>query len=341
MTQHTRSTATRATLAWLEQLEVAEGRTHNCMALFPVFGDAESSPPLSYRVLGEALAEGWAEVSEQPTPTVPQLVLTNKGEAMLFVMDGEEIVGGKQNRIANASFLVAPGARVTLPVTCVEHGRWHGSSPRFSAGEASYHSLRRTAQESVRASLRTSSRPVADQADVWAELSRRHAAARSDSPTEAMHDLYRTRGASLSDYERAFPHPEGCLGLIVALDGRVTGADLFDQTRTASVLWPKLVRSYAMDVLDGERGPAVDHDQAVALLTAALGARSEVYPSLGLGEDVRLEGEGVAGAALVHQSRPVHVSLFRVDGPTGAGRATTRLVRASTRRRFRAGSSGQ
>ena len=35
--------------------------------------------------------------------------------------------------------------------------------------------------------------------------------------------------------------------MVVALNGRMVGADLFDQPRTAGQLWGKLIRSYAMD----------------------------------------------------------------------------------------------
>ncbi len=315
---------------WLGRLEVGEGKADDRMTLFPVFG-GQAAEGLSYRTLAEAMAEGWAEVSERAAASVPELVLANRGKVMLFVLAGEEIVGGKQNRIVNASFLVDAGARVTLPVTCVERGRWHGTSPHFAPGEASYLSLRRAQQSQVRASLEMCSRPAADQGATWQELDTRHLAAGSRSATGAMHDLYSLREDQLAACERAFPYVERAIGLIVAVNGHVAGADLFDQSRTAAALWHRLLRSYALDALEGEPATPVEHSRAVRLLERARGARAETFPSLALGEDVRLEGEGVAGAALVYQGTPVHVSLFRIHGPARKG-DDPHLARASLRR---------
>jgi len=37
---------------------------------------------------------------------------------------GEELVGGKQDRIVNSSFLIAGKTEVVIPVSCVEQGCW-------------------------------------------------------------------------------------------------------------------------------------------------------------------------------------------------------------------------
>jgi hypothetical protein len=147
-----------------------------------------------------------------------------------------------------------------------------------------------------------------------------------------MRDHYRSREETLAGFERAFPSVEGATGLVVALNGHIAGADLFDQPRTARVFWPKLVRSYALDAMEGSSGAPVSRDRAVRLLERTRGARCEVFPSLALGDDVRLEGEGVVGSALVYQETAVHVSLFRIRGDEASRGGS--IARASTRRWF-------
>ena len=324
----------QAVLDWLAGLEVGEGLAHERMTLFPLrLAAGGGSPSLHYRTLAEAIAEGWVEVKERPSASVPELVLGNRGSEMVLVLDGEEVVGGKQNRIANASFLVGAGAEVLLPVSCVEHGRWHDVSATFAAGEASPFSLKREKQEQVRANLRATGRPQADQGAIWDHVARREAEFGTRSTTGAMHDVFKTQSQSLTDYQRAFPYPEGAVGLIVALGGRMAGGDLFDQPRTAKALWGKLVRSYALDALSGEAGEPVARERAVRFLGRFRGARGEVYPSLALGEDVRLEGDKAVGAALVYRGTPVHVSLFRIHG--NAAREGGRMASASARRAMR------
>jgi hypothetical protein len=334
--QSAQASAVQVLLGRLGQLTVGEGIAHDRMTVFPVrpiaTGDGRGGQvvPLRYHTLEQAIGEGWVTVTERPSATVPELIFQNVGETMVLVLDGEEIIGGLQNRIVNATFLVAPRTTTPLPVTCVEHGRWHEVSPTFASGESSYFSLRREKHAQVHASLRSSGRHTSDQGLVWSSVAARQAITGSDTPTGAMHDIYRSRQDSLEAYERAFPYIAGAIGLIVALNGQVVGADLLDQLRSAEVLWPKLVRSYALDGLVGAGGGPVTRESAVELLERARTAHGEVYPSIALGEDVRLEGEGVVGGALVYEGTPVHVTLFR---PTGEEHASPgRMARASIRR---------
>jgi hypothetical protein len=52
---------------------------------------------------------------------------------MVLILDGEELVGAKQNRIVNTTILVAAGAEIVIPVSCVEQGRWTYKSDAFSS----------------------------------------------------------------------------------------------------------------------------------------------------------------------------------------------------------------
>jgi len=317
---------------YLAVVRVGEGKAFGGMTLFPVFRQGES--PLRYRTLGEALLGGSVEVRERPSASVPELWLVNRSDEMVLVMDGEEIVGGKQNRMVNASFLIAPKSEVALPVTCVEHGRWHDVAPNFMAGEAAPAFLRRAKETQVKENLRAAARPMADQGAVWDAIAEKQRVEGVHSRTGAMNDLYQQKAKSLEEYQRAFPVVDGAVGMAVALNGGMVGADLFDQAATAARLWPKLVRSYAMDVVAGREERPVARERAEKLLKRLVGARVETFPSIALGQDVRLEGDGANGAALVYEGIVVHLGVFRVHRRGAYGDAT-RVVRASTRRRMR------
>ncbi|MHB0868506.1 MAG: ARPP-1 family domain-containing protein [Chloroflexota bacterium] len=316
---------------YLSGLKVGDGVSVDRMTLFPIFGQAES--PIRYRVLSEALADGSVEVRERPSATVPELWLVNRSDAMALVLDGEEVVGGRQNRIVNASFLIGAKSEVAIPVSCVEHGRWHDVAPSFDSGEATYFSLRREKEQQVRENLRATGRAVADQGAVWDAIAAKQRETRTRSATGAMNDVYREKAKELSDYERALPRVEGAVGMAVALNGRMAGADLFDQPATAGKLWQKLVRSYAMDALDGEKAEPVARERAERLLKRLVGARAESFPSIGLGQDLRLEGDRAVGSALVFEGIVVHLGVFRIHGHrTRSG--STDVARASIRRRL-------
>ncbi len=339
VTSGERRTAGQVILDQLASLRVGVGVAHAGMTVFPVFAANATAPALRYQTLEQAIAAGAVEVVEQASATVPELTLRNRGAVMIFVLDGEEVIGGRQNRIVNASFLIAANSTVTLPVTCVEHGRWRDVSPRFASGESMPHAMRLAKHRQVSASLARTSRPVADQGATWDAIAEKQATTGTRSATGALHDIYRAQQETLGAWEQAFPYVAGAVGFVIGLGGQISGADLFDQPATAEALWPKLRRSYALDALEASTVEgAIAQEQAEELLTRAQRARYEVYPSLALGEDARFEGDGVVGGGLVYEETPIHISLFRSDDQTG--QTVTRagmLARASQRRQHYTG----
>ena len=55
--------------------------------------------------------------------SVQQLLFVNEGERPVLLLDGEELVGAKQNRILNLTILAPPKQRIVVPVSRVEAGR--------------------------------------------------------------------------------------------------------------------------------------------------------------------------------------------------------------------------
>src|SRR5262245_60881 len=81
---------------------------------------------LSVETLEEARASGALAITERAAPTVPELVVDNRGKSHILLMAGEILVGGKQNRVLREDILLPPlsGAR-SIGVYCVEAGRWN------------------------------------------------------------------------------------------------------------------------------------------------------------------------------------------------------------------------
>jgi hypothetical protein len=76
------------------------------MAVFPLLSDY--STRLEYMLLDEALGAGLVEVTEvDHQGAVPNLKVHNRSPKMVLILDGEELVGAKQNRIVNTTILVA------------------------------------------------------------------------------------------------------------------------------------------------------------------------------------------------------------------------------------------
>jgi hypothetical protein len=140
---------------YLEGAKLGRKQVYKNMAVFPIL--SEYSPSLEYMLLDEALGAGLVEVTEVDNHgAVPNLKVHNKSERMVLILDGEELVGAKQNRIVNTTILVAGNATVIIPVSCVEQGRWAYKTSRFHSEERIMPSRMRAmkarqVQESVRA----------------------------------------------------------------------------------------------------------------------------------------------------------------------------------------------
>ena len=50
----------------------------------------------------------------------------------VLLVDGEELIGAKQNRVLNLSILIPAKQRCVIPICCVEAGRWRAASREFS-----------------------------------------------------------------------------------------------------------------------------------------------------------------------------------------------------------------
>lgn len=110
-------------------------------------------------------------------------------------------------------------------------------------------------------------------------------------------------------------------GAVFAINGQVVGMELFDSSHTMANAMSKLVESYALDAVDVPEviEAAPEKEIVKAFLAPVAGAKEQLFPAVGLGEDVRLSTAQVAGGALRLGERVVHLSAFQL-GKVGEGR---------------------
>ena len=77
--------------------------------MFALLGEKAFDP--EYLLLETALEEGLVEIREiGPGASVPELRLVNRAERPVLIVEGEELVGARQNRVVNVTILMAAGA---------------------------------------------------------------------------------------------------------------------------------------------------------------------------------------------------------------------------------------
>jgi hypothetical protein len=298
--------------AFLSSLTPGPAQTHRNLRMVPVLGsDVEPSGLLT---LDEALGRGLAEVTEvSEEGDVPRLLFLNHGDAPILMIDGEELIGARQNRILNISILAPGRESLEVPVSCIEQGRWAWSSRRFTSSDrVIYASLRRANVESVSANLRRRGWRHADQYAVWSSIAAKSVRLDAASQTWAAGALYDRHAAALEEFVQGFRPAARQVGAIFYVNGRLAGLETFAAPDLFARLMAKIVRGYALDALDDAlHEPALRDALDGATLLSALGrCRLTRHRAVGQGEDIRLAAPGFAGAALVAGGKPVHLTAY-------------------------------
>jgi len=296
--------------SFLSLAELAPRQAHKALTLWPLVWPeaAEPSGPAS-TPLCEALERGEVHVDEvSESGSVPHLRVTNGGSQPVLFLFGEEIVGAMQNRVANATFLVAGNSEQVVDVSCVEAGRWErGGRGGFRSSQGVLaHALRRKMAKKVKLAVEEGRGFEADQGEVWSGISARLRAANTDSATHAWAAHRESRRHELAEIERAFRPAERQVGFVAMRGDEVVGLEALGRSEAFASSFQSLVRAYAIDAVDagllceieGRDNGTVKFDAPEPFIAALSGAPVSSGPSLGLGSDVRVDTAGVSACAL-------------------------------------------
>ena len=310
----------------LDTFQLGEPVEHRGIVVTPLF--PRNDPVAAYITLDEALPRGFHIDETSDAGSVPELVVENPNGARVLLYDGEELVGAKQDRILNVSVLVEAGAKLPIPVSCVEQGRWHRRSAAFSSADHISHShLRRRKAQMLAA------QPLARgaaQGEVWAEVNEKQSRMRVASDTSASRDTFEAHRASAPRARRSVrrSHPGSAAPCS-------RSATTCASTRCRG---PTRSRSFGRSSAPATCSTRSSGSTAVRPRSSAISsfvdevaaARATRGPSAGLGEDVRMRGDGVIGSGLDLDGETIQLSAFTSDD--AGERAFGRIARPSRRR---------
>lgn len=306
---------------------------HQNLTIFPVI--AEEDRELPFQLLADALASGILTIGEKNGGEVPLLLAQNQGLAPVLILDGEQLIGAKQNRMTNRSILLPPQSITEIPVSCMEQGRWHHVSENFSpAPQHAPTKVRRKARETEvrasydaesaprdrargpggRASGRTSHRDLAAaQGDVWNEIREMEDKLGHRSDTGAMDTLYESRRPQMRNWIREYPLVERQIGLVAFMGEVPLGMDAVGSPALFERIRERILTGYVMDALEwwmpGGRLQPVAAKTAERFVASVITSDRIESDSVGMGEYRILRGE-VLGGELIERKQVVHLSAF-------------------------------
>jgi|GEM_PF-3366367 len=266
------------------------------ISLVPV-GTTAKGPFTKYTLLEKGLAAKTFAVRElngkSGDAQVPAVEVRNKGKAPVYLLGGEMILGGKQDRIISADTVIDPGGKWTkVNVFCVEQGRWRGQNMKFSAGKALAHvGLQRAAMSG-------------SQGSVWKEVARKNIKHGNQSSTSTyrrtIQDAKLRR--KISPYRKTIasrlPKGMSLAGMVFAINGKIRVVDLFGNPELYASLQEKLLSSYILEALGQKvvrNAPVISKGAASNYLQKARRTKKNKFKGSGRSDNYRMEDAQVIG----------------------------------------------
>lgn len=310
-------------------LEVRPGEPlrHENLTIFPLLSEAQ--PELPYVLLGDALDLGIVSIAEIGSGSVPSLLATNRGEVDVLILDGEQLIGAKQNRITNRTIILEAKTETVIPVSCMEQGRWHHVTDEFRSRPKPRHAppeVRRKAREVEALFAATPSRATTAelhqaQGAVWREISDVGVSMGVISDTGALDEIYDRHSENLDDWVAHFSCAADQLGLLAFLGHRPLGLDVVGSQALHARLHDRFLGGYVMAAMarrrqakeSGSRDNGVSLESANCFLADVGSALRGHAPTVGKGTYHLIAGRAI-GAELSDvvegTERLVHLSAF-------------------------------
>ena len=327
---------------YANKLEVGKPQIYKNMAVLPLFTKEKSK--LEYIVFDEALNSG---LSVSETGSVPSLHFTNKTGNEILILQGEYVIGGKQNRMIATNVYMAKGFDGDVPVRCVEQGRWNYGSgfgepirttgqfdgSRSRADDIRYAILdyaRRTSDSGIDSHFKSGGMATKNvcfaaqrgQHEVWNEVGSLAADHGVKSATGNLGDVFREKKQKTDEYGHNFEYVKGSAGILIVSEKngqKIYGAEIFDKPETMKRYFGKLLESYALEAAssNGSNVKGISKTDAKNFLHELEKANEIERRPVSLGRDIQIAGNGVSGFALEY-GVPVYMTLSsRNDGKTG------------------------
>lgn len=234
--------------------------TYKNLSVYLIHGK-DRVPGTKFLILQEAMKNKAAVVYE--TASVNELKVSNRSnDHDIFIMAGDIVKGGKQDRVIQFSYLVPPRTeKMPIACFCVEQGRWQ---QRGGEDVAAFHSSNNMIASKE---LKMSVKKEGSQSGVWAKVSEMQGklgdtlggSVRSDESDTSLQLTLENK--KLEEAEKDYRTHLGnivndrrdAVGYAFVINGSINNAEVFAAGSLFRKLWPKLIRSSIVEAISSCR----------------------------------------------------------------------------------------
>ena len=231
---------------------------------------------------------------------VSHVEVRNKGEDPVYLLGGEMILGGKQDRIiAQDTVVASSGKWIKVDVFCVEQGRWQGQNMKFSSGKA-------MADVSIRRAAMSGS-----QSAVWSEVAKKNAVHGTSNKTQTYRRTIQKKALRnkikpyVAELRRKLPKDKKLAGLVFGVNGKIHVADIFGNPVLFNDLSEKLLAAYVLEALGHKtnaKANAVSAEAAQGFISKGRRAKSKGVKKSGKARNISKEDDDFIGAETMDAS---------------------------------------
>lgn len=256
------------------------------------------------------------EINEQGS--VNNLMVLNTSPHFVFFMDGDVLVGAKQNRVLNTSVLLEPHSKTNITVSCVEQGRWRHKSDKFSKPDfIAPAMLRKQKNINVNKNLKSGKSYYASQSDVWESVNHYESRYEMRSETSDLSELMETKMADFDNFIKYFDCHTDANGLAMFSGDKVVSVEIFNRTNVYAEYFHKLIRATAIEIFYMNKEESkMQKDDAVEILNIEIdkleNTKYNDFPGLAAGTERRYDSEEFSCHILNYQDKQIHFSFLNV-----------------------------
>jgi hypothetical protein len=258
-------------------IDATDAWTYENLRLYPIVADeatvAAQASVGNLRTLAEGMQTPGFRITERKNFGREQgnwyngLTVVNKTDQPVFLMSGDVVKGGNQDRVNEEDFIAMSGSVRNFPVFCVERGRSHyynESAPAAEKKLAAFYGFYSIASPSVRKAVY-----AGNQQEVWnnvAKVTTEHNATSSTGTyaqiEAAQGDAANRRTACIQHFNEQLKGHKNTVGLVAVCNGKVIGVEIFGHPDLFSRRQQALLHSFAVEALAQPTDKEATYNQA-------------------------------------------------------------------------------
>ncbi len=207
---------------------------------------------------------------------VNTLTVQNKSQDTVFLMAGDIVQGGKQDRVLAVDMVIPPRTITDIAVFCVEPNRWEYNDPQNEdtpdlaivndhQAEQNKKIFAFTGYYNVASNdLRKTMKQTNNQQAVWNKVGDLTSINHAESSTGTYANLENSptytkeRSDYLAFFTDKFQHRDDVVGMIVVSGGKILGTDIFTHPDLFKKQYDVLIHSYITEAISNGKKVVID-----------------------------------------------------------------------------------